>query len=145
MGMINYISKGMKLPILITIFFQLMVCDCISQSIWQSEMGSPGEMGTEIFQKEDTGFLVCSVSLGFPFGTSVIKTNAAGDTLWTKHFLDSLVGYYNMIEPGPFKGIFMLGNGLLKLDEMNGDTIWFNGSLNGFSGVITTSDSGFIF
>jgi len=122
----------------------------------------------EIQNTSDGGFIFTGTSAGSGYGIHIVKTNSAGDTLWTRLFCDQsgATGYYgkSVIQTSD-GGYMVIGNddgsgfpfpsGLLVMIKLNsvGDTTWtkkivFTGGfvINNavFNSIKQTQDGGYI-
>ena len=129
-------------------------------TLWTRHYGGAGDDGGRaVLQTQDGGFIVVgwSFSLGNFNQVYLIKTNAGGDTLWTRTYggTDNEVGYsVRQTQDGGFiiaGYTWSFGNGsqvyLIKTNA-SGDTLWtrtYGGaSLDGGWSVQQTSDGGYI-
>jgi len=121
------------------------------------------ESGYSVQQTTDLGYIIAGSTKSFgaagPGNVYLIKTDAVGDTLWTRTFggtsFDPGFSVQQTIDGGYIIGGFTCSFGtgcdtyLIKTDA-NGDTLWTKiyGGINGETGNSvqqTTSDSGYIF
>ena len=135
--------------------------------IWTKTYGGIDfDYGYSVKQTTDGGYIIAGQTISFGAGSHdvyLIKTDANGDTLWTRTFGGTNVDYGYSIVQAPDGGYviagetssFGAGNGDLYLikTDINGDTLWtktYGGTLKeggfGFGGVSvqTTSDSGYV-
>jgi hypothetical protein len=116
--------------------------------------GLDADFGRSVCQTFDGGFLIAG-SIGYTQNV-LIKTNAYGDTIWTKTFGDIISGYsyYDQcIKQLKDSGYALLVNSdnlfypnLLRINS-NGDLIWaksFDIMFSNGCSFIETSDSGFV-
>ncbi len=145
----------------------LIKVDTLGNTIWQKTFNPPNMLyfynDYSIKQTPDSGFIMAGNiynSNGSATHICLIKTNALGDTLWTKQYGGPNLGYYDVVaydvivtsdngyavvgteSESPNKNVFML-----KTDN-NGNVLWakyFGGTINdeGYS-LKQTSDSGYI-
>jgi hypothetical protein len=143
--------------LLLTALFAL---PAFSQQRWERNYGGAGEdYGLSVQQTSDTGYIVAGWTASFGNSNQVylIKTNASGDTLWTRTYggtggdggysvrQTSDGGYIVAGATNPF------GNGdqvYLVKTNASGDTLWTRtyggtGGDGGYS-VRQTSDGGYI-
>ncbi len=123
--------------------------------------GNEFEAGLSVEQTLDGGFIITGHTSSFGVGDEdawLIKTDASGDTIWTKTFGGSFNDYGYSVQQTTdggyivtgFTGSFGAGNldaWLIKTDA-SGDTIWtktFGGSYDDYGcSVQQTSDGGYI-
>lgn len=136
----------------------LIKTDSDGNYVWSKIYGGTGyDKGYSIQQTTDGGYIVTGYTGSFGTGYNdvwLLKTDAAGDTLWTKTYggFDNDYGY--SVEQTTDGGYFITGSSwsfssgsgvyLVKTDDA-GDTLWtktYSGS-QGYSGQ-QTSDGGYI-
>lgn len=145
----------------------LVRTDADGDTLWTKTYGGPSsDGGNSIQQTSDGGFIVAgnffSLATGAP-DVWQLRTNAAGDTLWTKTYNGPYYPYSfdsgNAVQQTPDGGFIIVGetNGLpdtrntemwLIRTDANGDTVWtktYGGASTdrGYS-VHQTSDGGFV-
>jgi hypothetical protein len=116
----------------------LVRCDCEGQQLWEQTYGGPGkEYGYSLDETDDGGYVLAGWTSSFGAGRDdiyVIRTDGAGDTLWTRTFggPDTDLGFSVLqTSDGGYAvagGTKSLGAGswdicLIKTDEM-GDPLW---------------------
>ncbi len=138
----------------------LIRTDFLGDTLWTRKFGGPQwEMGHCVQQTRDSGYIVAGEASSFGDGPQVylLRTDASGDTLWTRTYggADSETGF--SVRQTNDGGYIVVGNTdsygdgiqiyLLRLDA-NGDTLWTR--IYGGTGqdegrcVQLTTDSGFI-
>ena len=140
----------------------LIKTDDSGDTLWTKTFGgSKEDQGFSIQKTSDTGYIITGYTKSFGMGAQdvwVIKTDAMGDTLWTKTFGKNGDDYGNSIYQTSDEGYILTGTTtsygagnydlwLIKTNTL-GDTLWtktFGGSGEdrGYS-VQQTSDGGFI-
>jgi len=140
----------------------LIKTDASGDTLWTKAYGgSNHELGASVQQTLDNGYVITGSTGSFGAGSEdawLIKTDASGDTLWTKTFGGSEPDRVRSIQQTDDSGYIMTGYTnsfgagssdvwLIKTDA-SGDTLWtktFGGSEQdqGYS-VIQTSDGGYI-
>jgi hypothetical protein len=152
----NYNSRGVMRYIFLTVFFSLIPLQSLFAQApniqWIKTFGGSGhEEGYDVQQTNDGGYIITGRNaLG---GLWLIKTDANGDTLWTKN----IFGFGHSVRQTTDGGYIITGSlhgdVLLVKTNTNGDTIWtrtFNGhgviapSNDWGSSVDNTSDGGYI-
>ena len=151
------------LPPLYSVF--LLRTDANGDTIWTKaiNVNSFNEYAYSVWQASDGGFFItgriCCPDSIYMGNILYIKTDSAGDTLWTKQIKGNRDDYANCGQETADGGYMMVGYTnsystgsnikvyLLKTD-MNGDTLWTKtfGGPNQSSGVysVQTTDGGFI-
>jgi len=143
--------------------FDIMVIktDSLGNTLWTKYYGgNENDWGRDIKQTKDGGFVIVGQTSSFGAGLwdiYILKTDSAGDTLWTKTYGDTLSNYGYSVAVTT-KGYLVAGYtydtwgvnsaiDILNLDSV-GDTIWtrkFNYSNYEFArSVLQDTDSGFI-
>lgn len=136
--------------------------DSLGEAIWTKTYGGQGCDGSQsVRQTSDGGFIIVGDTQSFGKGfhdVFLVKTDARGETMWTKTYGGSDFDYGESVQQTADKGYIVIGwtksfgSGasdvfLLKLDK-NGDTLWthtYGGPDNDFGfGVLETKDGGFI-
>jgi len=129
---------------------------------WNQTYGGIGiDYGRSVLQTIDNGFLIIGGTEPFEFGNAdvwLIKTDADGDTLWTKTYGGNDIDYGQSVQQTIDDGYILVGTTksyghgswdvyLIKTNA-NGDTLWTNtfGGIGSESGwdVKQTLDGGFI-
>ncbi len=137
----------------------LIKTDSIGDTLWTKTFGGSGfDTGYSIRQTSDNGYILAGFTESYGLGSAdvyLIKTNAMGDTVWTRTFGGSGfdVGYY--VQQTSDNGYIIIGyNGsygpvgfnvyLIKTDSI-GDTLWTR-AVQGSIGycIQQTSDGGYI-
>lgn len=140
----------------------LIKTDANGNALWTKTYGgSFEENGNFVQQTSDNGFILIGITQSFGAGgvdIYVVKTNATGDTLWTKTYGDALddfgfsimqtadngyilAGATNSFGAGSFDCLLMKtdSNGLAQWTKTYGGTDWENGY-----SMAQTADDGFI-
>jgi hypothetical protein len=135
----------------------LFASPCFAQQRWERNYGGAGEdQGRSVQQTSDGGYIVAGRTGSYPnYDVYLIKTNATGDTLWTRTYgTGSDVGYsVQQTTDGGYiiAGFTTFGNDyqvyLIKTNS-SGDTLWtraYGGTVVdvGYS-VQQTTDRGYI-
>jgi hypothetical protein len=137
----------------------LLRTDASGDTLWtRAYGGADDEVGYSVEQTTDGGFIVAGYtgSFGTQSNMYVVKTNASGDTLWTRVFSGSAVARGNSVRQTADHGYIISGaiwlHGtpdayLVKTDSL-GDTMWTK-ALGGASwdeglSVKQTTDKGYI-
>jgi predicted secreted protein len=143
----------------------IISCICLSQiliaqpnALWARTYGGEGDdNGYSVQQTSDGGFVVAGYTQSFGAGgrdAFLIRTDAYGDTLWTRTYGDSSYEVARSVQQTADDGFIVAGNGwgifgngdswLLRVDAQ-GDTLWtrrYEGDR--VVSVQQTSDSGFM-
>ncbi len=137
--------------------------DSIGDTLWTKtySRGGASDFGQSIQQTTDGGYIITGETEAYSNGPSdlwLIKTDANGDTLWTKTFGDSGWDGGNSVQQTTDGGYIILGVTssfatapgdlwLIKTDS-NGDTLWtktYGGTdIDVGTAIQQTSDGGFI-
>jgi hypothetical protein len=131
-------------------------------TLWTKTYGGPGDdKGYSVQQTADGGYVIAGLTWSFGAGVSdvwLIKTNASGDTLWTRTYggalADESYSVQQTADGGYVVGGFTASNGtghpdfyLVKTDTV-GDTLWTRtyGGTSSDAGhaVQQTTDGGYI-
>ena len=146
----------------------LIKTDAIGDTIWTKTFGgSDSDYGNSVQQTSDGGYIITGYTYYYGAGSGdvwlstdvwLIKTDASGDTIWTKTFGGSGTDKGNSVQQTSDGGYIITGSTysysardkdiwLIKTDAI-GDTIWtktFGGSERDFgNSVQQTSDGGYI-
>ncbi|MCP4414705.1 MAG: T9SS type A sorting domain-containing protein [Gammaproteobacteria bacterium] len=135
----------------------LIKTDANGDTLWTKTYGdSLGDWGHSVQQTFDGGYIIVGNTHRWRYNSDValIKTNANGDTLWTKMFGDSLTDYGFSVQQTLEGGYVITGSThgdgrvwLIKTNA-NGDTLWtntFGDSLRNWGNSIQqTIDGGYI-
>ncbi len=162
---LTVISCGRQSLILLTIGVVLSTSDAFAQApdtLWVRTYGDTGQdYGYSVEATSDGGYILAGSTDSNPGTISdvlLIKTDAAGDTLWTRTFGGGLPDGANAVDQtydGGYVAAGYFGNRntdpnlyLIRLDS-NGDSLWtrtFGGLLRRDIGhdVVQTSDSGYV-
>ncbi len=138
----------------------LFRADSLGDSVWAQTYGGAGDdLGYDICQTADGGFMIVGATESYGAGSYdvyVIKTDANGDTVWTRTFGDPNFEEGRGITP-THDGQYMIAGyhvvvntdaWLIKIQE-NGDTLWTTSpgqaSANDIAfGITATPDDGFL-
>ena len=111
----------------------LLKVDSAGNELWHKTYGgSQSERGMSVKQTFDSGFIICGWTRSFGAGLSdlyVIKTDANGDSLWTKTYGGTNWEYGYAVEQSPDSGYVIVGNTqqtqifVVKTNQL-GDTSW---------------------
>jgi hypothetical protein len=129
-------------------------------TLWTQTYGGTGiDYGTSVQQTSDGGYIITGLSDSYGNGEQVylIKTNASGDTLWTRTYGGSGVEVGQSVQQTSDGGYIVAGRSnsygdsmqvyLIKTDA-SGDTLWtrtYGGMFDNWgSSVQQTSDGGYI-
>ncbi len=139
--------------------FYLVKTDANGDSVWTRTFGGISfDEGQCMIQTSDSGYIVAGSTYSFGVGAAdiyLVKTDAIGDTLWTKAIGDSASNYAYSIQQ-TFDGGFIItgttlgsvSNAYLMKTDSAGNISWsktFSGINPVYSNsVVQTSDSGFV-
>jgi len=141
--------------------FWLLVTDENGDSLWSNTYGRQcWDTCTKIIQTEDDGFLLFGYTtdrFGGPNDALIVKTNAEGDSLWSKIFdFEDSAYFYDAVQTRDggyaMAGAYRIDNRfeyflLLRLDE-NCDSLWYRtyggGDVQVCQSLIETSQGGFV-
>jgi len=164
----HHFNKLKRSPMIITslvIFVSLLLQPVLNAQDghpWSQNYGGSGsETAYDILQTEDGGFISVGASSSFGDGTYdlwLLRTDANGDSLWSKNYGGAGYDYGNAIQPTNDGGYVVAGRTssfgagdydiwLLKFNAL-GDTLWtqtYGGtSTDQANGVIQTDDGGYL-
>jgi hypothetical protein len=140
----------------------LVRTDAAGDTLWTKKYGGAGrEEGHAVQQTGDGGFIIAGTTTSYGAGRTdawLIRTNAAGDTVWTKTYGGSSEDYAEAVELTADGGFIITGNtfypGSVNSDlwliraDATGDTLWtrtFGGpGIEQGKSVQQTSDGGFV-
>lgn len=138
----------------------LFRADSLGDSVWaQTYGGVDDDIGYDVCQTDDGGFIIAAGSETYganSWSIYIVRTDAVGDTLWTRVF-DQTVFQVGMAIERTHDGHFLIGgyvtnttydSYLIKIQE-NGDTLWTKtiGQDDGndvIYGMSATPDNGFL-
>jgi len=137
----------------------LIRTDPSGDTLWTRTYGGPlNDYGNAVQPLSDGGYIVAGTTRSLAAGSSaayLIRTNASGDTLWTKTYGAALNAYGNSVQR-TFDGGYVITGGyesvigayLVRTDSF-GDTVWTRqvegvGWANVGNSVCQTSDSGYV-
>jgi hypothetical protein len=136
--------------------------DSLGDTLWTRTYGGAGEdYAFSARQTADSGFIICGTTYSYGAGQSdiyLIKTNAAGDTQWTRTFGGPQPEHGHSVRQTTDSGYIICGTTLsfgagaadiwLIRTNANGETLWtrtFGGDTADLGhSVAQTSDGGFI-
>jgi len=163
-GQFRLTPHALRLTLSLLSLAPLLLCSpaiVFSQQTWQRTYGETSlDYGYAVLQTTDGGYLVTGITFSFGAGGDVylVKTDAQGDTLWTKTYGGSGEECGNDLQPTWDGGYIVVGTTtsfgagekdvyLLKLNAQ-GDTLWartYGGANNDFGITVRqTRDSGFV-
>jgi len=123
----------------------LIRTDANGDTLWTRTYGGSGyDYGQSVQQITDGGFIIAGYTHSYGAGgydVYLIRTDANGNTLWTKTYGGSDYDYGYSVQETQDGGFIIAGTKLIRTDE-NGDTLWTK-PYWGHS-VQQTTDGGFI-
>jgi len=144
-----------RLTVILGIFILLLVSLSNAQQTWERTYGgSDYDGGMSVQQTTDRGYIVAGST--FSFGNEcqvyLVKTNASGDTLWTKNYGELMPEGGMSVQQTSDSGYIILGDRVndfyLIKTNTTGDTLWTRpyGWQNWAEGrsVRQTADGGYI-
>ena len=141
--------------------FYLVKTNSLGDTLWtRGYGGSNHDYGRCVQQTSDGGYIVVGTTYSFGPGYSgiwLLKTDASGDTLWTRTYGDTYYDYGWSVQQTPDGGYIVGGTGalgtggydfyLVKTDS-SGDTLWtrgYGGTSDDYGRCVQkTSDGGYI-
>ncbi|MCK4395869.1 T9SS type A sorting domain-containing protein [candidate division WOR-3 bacterium] len=155
-------NKQAFIPVMIILLWSINVLAQAPDTLWtRTYGGAEGDVGYSVQQTTDGGYIIAGYTYSFGAGESdcyLIKTNADGDTVWTKTYGGIHWDYAYSVRQTSDGGYIIAGFStsfgagfrdayLIKADE-NGDTIWtrtYGGTeYDEVNEVQQTSDGGYI-
>jgi len=135
----------------------LIKTNAYGDTLWTKTFGGAyEEFGYSVQQTSDSGYIICGSKAYAPYGRRdvwLIKTNASGNTLWTKTFGGVYGETGNDVEQTTDGGYIVCGSNssgvwLIKTDAY-GDTLWTKTIIGNEAGawgqsVQQTTDGGYI-
>ena len=136
--------------------------DSLGDTLWTRTYGGAGEdYAFSARQTADSGFIICGTTYSYGAGQSdiyLVKTNAAGDTQWTRTYGGAQPEHGHSVRQTADSGYVICGTTLsfgagaadiwLIRTDANGDTLWtrtFGGDTADLGhSVAQTADHGFI-
>jgi hypothetical protein len=91
----------------------LIKTNASGDTLWTRTYGGPNDdQGNSVRQTSDGGYIIAGQTMpysGSPYDVSLIKTNASGDTLWTRTWGGSGVDFANSVEQTSDGGYIIAG------------------------------------
>jgi len=149
-----------RLALILGIFTLLLISSSTAQQRWERTYGGTGEdYGYSVQQTSDGGYVIAGQTSSFGAGAWdvwLIKTNASGDTLWTRTYGGTSVDWGSSVQQTSDYGYIIAGMAasfggvyvyLIKTNA-SGDTLWtktYGGTGNNYgNSVRQTSDGGYV-
>ncbi len=158
----GYVAAGSTMSFGVGSDFYLVRTDVNGDTLWTRFYGgSNDDVAYAVQQTSDSGFILAGSTSSYGLGSSdtyIIKTDATGDTIWTKFYGGNGSESGQSIQQTNDNGYIVAGStlsfGVGKWDmhliktDPNGDTIWtktYGGAEDDFAySVQQTNDNGFI-
>jgi hypothetical protein len=134
------------------LIFQFFNTILIAQTKFQKEFTGVGYcVGQVVHQTSDGGYLICAVGNSTsPTCCSIIRTNALGDTTWTKNYIISIVDIPYFIQSTADSGYLIGGtsqnssNGFLLKTDSVGNLHWAKTIDLGLYGICKTNNNNYV-